>query len=217
MPKRKFEIDAPGERDQYGRRETGRYNALVFHSLKRRQEQRVLRAGKLKRGNGHLPPVPGFKWEFTDLERLSAAPSVPLIARDAFVTDMAIRLDQVQNEIKALAREFESAKRTIAEIREDTDRNYRFSSFQDGEQRARSQKVEDILRRVRNLKTRLDAIDGKREGDFQSFDSLESISKRLTELGTLQRQFRDVERKLKYSAGLFCGSVVLWLVTFLSS
>jgi hypothetical protein len=142
---------------------------------------------------------------------------VPLISRDAFVTDMVIKLDQMQIEIKALARDFEATKRTVGEIREDTDRNYRFSAFQDGEQRARNTKYEEMVRRFKDLKTRLDAIDGKRSGDYQSFESLESVSKRLTELGSLQRQFRDVERKLKYSAGLFCGSVLMWLVTFLSS
>jgi hypothetical protein len=177
----------------------------------------VLRVGKLKTRHGNLPAIPGFEWDFADMERLKGAPSVPLIARDAFVADMAIKLDQLQIEIKGLARDFEVAKKTIAEIKEDTDRNYRFSAFQDGEHRARGQKIDDILRRFKDLKGRVDAIDGKRKGDFQSFESLDSLSKRVTELGSLQRQFRDVERKLKYSAGLFCGSVALWLITFLSS
>lgn len=177
----------------------------------------MLRTGKRKSGNGHIPPIAGFEWNFTDFERLKAAPSVPLIARDAFVADMAIKLDQAQKEVRALAREVETVKKSVGEIREDTDRNYRFSSFQEGEQRARSQKVDDIFRRFRDLKARLDSIDGNRKGDFQSFESLESLSKRITELSSLQRQFRNVERKLKWSAGLFCGSVALWLITFLSS
>jgi predicted nuclease with TOPRIM domain len=177
----------------------------------------VQRVGKLKAGNGKLPAIAGFEWKFADLERLDAAPSVPLIARDAFVADMAIKLDQTQLETRALARELDAAKKSIAEIREDADRNYRFASFQDNEQRARAQKLDEISRRFKHLKERVDAIDGKSKGDYQSFESLEAISKRVTELTTLQRQFRDVSRKLKYCAGLFCGSVLLWLATFLSS
>ena len=71
----------------------------------------VQRVGKLKAGNGKLPAIAGFEWEFADLERLDAAPSVQLIARDTFVADMAIKLDQMQIETRALARELRSCEK----------------------------------------------------------------------------------------------------------
>ena len=110
-----------------------------------------------------------------------------------------------------------SVRGSTSEMQGDLEGNRRFLAFQDGEQRARNTKLEDLQRKLKSIKARVDAIDGKCQGDFQSFESLDSISRRITELGSLQRDFRSVERKLRWSAGLFCGSVALWLVTFLSS
>jgi hypothetical protein len=147
---------------------------------------------------------------------LRPAPSVEIIARDAFVTDMAIKVDQVRMEVRALAREIEGVKAGMAVLREDTDRNYRFSAFQEKEQRARREKIDHILRRYRDITSRLESIFA-REGGGISADSFEVVKRQIGELDSLRREFRGVARKLKLSAALFCGSVFLWLVTLLSS
>jgi hypothetical protein len=217
MMKPKIRNRMTGWRGAEGHRAAGRRRIRLSHSRQGQQKSMVLRVGRPKAGGSKLPAIAGFDWKFAELERLDAAPSVPLIARDAFVTEMAIKLNQTQIEVRALAREVEAAKRSIAEIREDTERNDRFASFQDNEGRARAQKLEEISRRFRTLKERVDAMSGNGKGDFHSFESLQALSRRVTEISTLQSQFRDVTRKLKYCAGLFCGSVLLWLATFLSS
>jgi hypothetical protein len=177
---------------------------------------RVLEAGGSRREPKKLPSLLPDIIDRVDFQRLNSAPAVQLIARDSFVADMAIKLDQLQLEIKALGREFELSRAKVAELRDDTERSYRFSSFQDSQQRTNAAKMDDILRRCNDLKLRLDSIDGKSGGDYHAYNSFQQVSVRLTQLSSLQREFRDVERKLKLSAGLFCGSVLLWLFALLS-
>jgi len=176
----------------------------------------VLGGGKSKTGRVSLPIFPPYALERIDLERLQPAPCVEIIARDAFVADISIKLDQLQREIRSLARELDLAKGEVATVREDADRNNRFLSFQETEQRARAHKVDEMLRRFKDFKARIDGIDSKGTGNCHSCKDDRSINRCLTEIGALQRQFRNVERNLKFSAGLFCGSVLLWLVTLLS-
>ena len=145
-------------------------------------------------------------------KRVATGPAVQLIARDAFVSDTAIKLDQVILEIRSLGREIQILKGDIAEVREDASRSYRFSEFQEREYKARAAKIDDLSRRFDFLKTRLDSVDGNSKGDYQAFRTFEAVSRRLTELGTLEREFREVSGKLKLSAGLFSASVAMWLV-----
>lgn len=145
-------------------------------------------------------------------ERVAPGPAVQLIARDAFVSETSIKLDQLVTEIKSLGRELQLVKGDISEMRDEAVRSRRFSEFVDREYKARSSKLEELARRFDYLKTRLDAIDGNSKGDYQAFRDLESVSRRLTELGVLERTFRDVTFRLKAAAGLFLASVVGWVV-----
>jgi len=142
----------------------------------------------------------------------AAGPAVQLIARDAFVAETAIKLDQLVMEMKSLARELDLVKSDIAELRDDAKRTYRFSEFLDREHKNRGQKLDDLARKFDYLKSRFDTIDGNSKGDYQAFRNFESVSRRLTELGEIERTFRDVAWKLKLSVGLFAGSVIVWLV-----
>lgn len=154
--------------------------------------------------------------EQVDLERLPAAPTVQLLARDAFVAEVAIKLEQFNAEVKSLARDMELIKGDIAELREDTDRNHRLQTFQEKEQRLKAVRLDDVQRRVAYLKSRLEAIDVRPNGSYSAYNSLEAVSRRLSELGTLERNFRTVERKLEVSTWLFCGSVLAWLLIVLA-
>jgi hypothetical protein len=151
-----------------------------------------------------------------ELLHLDPAPSVQIIARDAFVTDMSLKVEQVHKEVRALARDLVTMQQSLASLREDTDRNYRFAKFQDTEHREKLSKIDSVLKRTAELKGRLDAIDGKKDGEFHFYNNFESISRRLTELGRVERDFRRVAFELKLSAGLFSASVLLWLVTLVT-
>ncbi len=145
-------------------------------------------------------------------ERAEPGPTVQLIARDAFVSETAIKLDQVVLEIKSLGREMQLVKSDIAELRDDASRSYRFSEFLDREHKLRAAKLDDLSRRFDYLKSRFDAIDGNSKGDYQAFQNFEAVSRRLTELGQIEREFRDVSWKLKAGTGLFAASLVVWFL-----
>jgi hypothetical protein len=141
----------------------------------------------------------------------TAGPAVQLLARDAFVAETSIKLDQLAGEIKAVARELQLVKSDIAELKEEGSRSYRFSEFLDREHKSRAAKLDDIVRKFEYLKSRFDTIDGNSKGDYHAFRNFEAVSRRLTELGDLERAFRDTAWKLKLSAGLFVGSVLVWM------
>lgn len=140
------------------------------------------------------------------------APSVPLIARDAFVAELLSKIEKMQAEISGLRSEMSAAKTELAALREDGDQGRRLQRFLESEQRSRTTRADEMLRRCRDLQARLDRIDGRSSGDYHAFMSFEAISKRLTELGENDRKFRDVERRLRQGTWLFCASVFLWLL-----
>lgn len=177
-------------------------------------ENGSLNPGRSKRAAD--PPLPSLPLDRLDLGSLDHARSVQLIARDSFVAETAVKVDQLQIEIRALARDLAEVKRQIGEVSQETERNYRFSTFQESEQHARFSKFEDLSRRFSDMKTRLDAIDGSRANTRPLFTNFEAISQRLAEFGTLQKEFHGVRRNLQLSAGLFCGSVALWLLALLA-
>ncbi len=149
-------------------------------------------------------------------ERADPGPAVQLIARDVFVSETAIKLDQMLVEIKSLGREIQIIKSDIAELRDDAAQNFRFSQMVDREHKTRTAKLDDLSRRFDYLKTRFDAIDGNSKGDYHAFRSFEDISRRLTELGSIERDFRGVAGKLKLSVALFSASVLVWFLVLVT-
>lgn len=161
--------------------------------------------------SGRPSAIHRYLFEGQAFERAASGAAVQLIARDAFVAETAVKLDQMGLEMKALSRELQLMKSDIAELRDEASRGYRFSEFIDREHKMRTTKLEELSRRFDYLKSRFDAIDGNSKGDYHAFQSFEAVSRRLTELGALEREFRDVSWKLKLSVGLFAGSLIVWL------
>lgn len=133
-----------------------------------------------------------------------------LLARDAFVAETSIKLDQLAGEVKSLGRELQLVKSDIAELKDEASRSYRFSEFLDREHKSRSVKLDDIARKFEHLKTRFDGLDGNSKGDYHAFRNFEAVSRRLDELGGLEREFRQVSFKLKLSIGIFALSLLGW-------
>ena len=171
----------------------------------------VQELGRHRPVGGRSSAIQRYLFEGQALERVPSGAAVQLIARDAFVAETAIKLDQMGLEVKSLARELELIKGDIAELRHEASRSYRFSEFLDREHKTRAAKLEDLVRRFDYLKSRFDTIDGNSKGDYHAFQTFEAVSRRLTELGALEREFRDVSWKLKLSVGLFAVSLLVWL------
>lgn len=171
----------------------------------------VQELGRHGPAGGRSTTIKRYLLEAQAFERPASGPAVQLIARDAFVAETAVKLDQMALEMKSLARELQLVKGDIAELRDDASRSYRFSEFLDREHKLRAAKLEDLSRRFDYLKSRFDAIDGNSKGDYQAFQTFEAVSRRLTELGAIERAFRDVAWKLKLSVGLFAASLLGWV------
>jgi hypothetical protein len=145
------------------------------------------------------------------LERVDAGPTVQLIARDAFVAETAIKIDQMLIEMKSLGRDLQLVKSDIAELRDDAVGTARFSQFLDREHKTRAVKLEELTRKFDYLKARFDAIDGNSKGDYQAFRTFEAVGRRLTELGMLERDFRQSSLRLKLSVAFFAASLLVWV------
>lgn len=159
-----------------------------------------------ERFRGIVPPlIPGF---------LQHAPSVPLISRDAYVEETTSRIEQLQREIGALRKELSETRGELARAREEGEQTRRFYAFLERETRTRSAAAEDMQRLVRGLKGRLDRIESKSGGNYHGFSTFESVSKRLTELGDMEKELIRSRADLKLAAGLFCASVLVWALLF---
>jgi hypothetical protein len=150
------------------------------------------------------------------LERADPGPAVQLIARDAFVSETAIKLDQLAIEIKSVGRDIQLLKSDLAEIKDEAAQNFRFSQIIDREHKSRAAKLDELSKRFDYLKARFDAIDGHSKGDYHAFRSFEDVSRRLTELGALERDFRQTKKKLALSVGLFAASVFGWFLVLVA-
>ena len=159
--------------------------------------------------------IPGL-FDLDRIERVPVGSGTTLIGRDTQVSELSMKLDRVQSDLKALRRDLDLAKGDISELREETERNARLNSFQEKDQRTRSLKLEEMQRRLSEVKGRLDQFTSFGSGDFTAYNSFEAVSRKLTELSSMERRFKEMEQKLKLSAGLFCGSVLLWLLAIVA-
>jgi len=142
--------------------------------------------------------------------QLDVGPAVQLISRDAFVSETAVKIDQMLAEMKSLGRELQLVKSDFAELKDEAAGNARFSQFLDREHKSRSVKLDELSRKFDYLKARFDAIDGNSQGDYQAFRTFEAVSRRLTELGALERDFRQSALRLKLSVGFFAAAILAW-------
>ncbi len=165
---------------------------------------------------GRSSAIQRYLFEGQALERTPSGAAVQLIARDTFVAETAVKLDQINLEMKSLMRELQLVKSDIAELRDEASRSYRFSEFVDREHKARTAKLEELSRRFDYLKSRFDTIDGNSKGDFHAFQTFEAVSRRLTELGSIEREFRDMTWKLKLSVAAFAASLLVWFLVLVT-
>lgn len=177
----------------------------------------VLELGKRKTVGVKLPVLIGRAFERRDFGFSEPAPSVQLIARDAFVADVSIRIDQLCAEIRNVSRELDLSKGDIAALRDESERNFRFVAFQDADRRNTASRHEALSRRIDEVKRQVEHIRGHMSGDRESYNSFEAVSKKLCELSEFERQFRSEIRKAQFSAYLFCGSVLMWLLAVLAT
>ena len=102
----------------------------------------MLELGRNRPATIRSSAIQRYLFEGQAFDRAASGAAVQLIARDAFVAETAVKLDQLALEMKSLARELQLVKGDIAELRDGASRSYRFSEFLDREHKTRSAKVE---------------------------------------------------------------------------
>jgi len=137
----------------------------------------------------------------------------PWLGRDGFVAETAIQFDRVNASIARLEREAEKARQTIAEMAEEANRARRFQAFEETLKNSREYKLTDMQRGFRELRTRLDAIEGQKSSFAGlTYKSFEAIDKKLSELSVLQAQIERAEENVRRNAMLLCGAAVLSVI-----
>ena len=137
----------------------------------------------------------------------------PWLGRDGFVAETAIQFDRVNASIARLEREAEKARQTIAEMAEEANRARRFQAFEETLKNSREYKLTDMQRGLRELRTRLDAIEGQKSSFAGlTYKSFEAIDKKLSELSVLQAQIERAEENVRRNAMLLCGAAVLSVI-----
>ncbi len=141
----------------------------------------------------------------------------PWLGRDGFVAETAVQFDRVQASIARLERELEKSRQTIAEMAEEASRARRQQSFEDTLKNSRDYKLTDLQRGIRDLKARLDAIEGEKSTFVGlTYKSFESIDNKLAELTALQTLVDRSDRNLRRGTMLCLAAGALAIVALAS-
>jgi hypothetical protein len=143
-------------------------------------------------------------------DRVAVVAQGPWLGRDGFVAETAVQFDRVQASVARLERELEKSRQLIAEMAEEAGRTRRFQSFEDTLKNSRDYKLGDLQRGLRDLKVRLDAIEGERSTFAGlTYKSFEAIDKKLTELNAMQGLVARAETSVRRSTMLLIAVAAL--------
>jgi hypothetical protein len=137
-------------------------------------------------------------------ERGAAVANGPWLGRDGFVAETAVQFDRVNATIARLEREIERSRQTLAEMTEEAGRARRFQAFEENLRNSRDYKITDMQRGFRDLKSRLDAIEGEKSSFVGlTYKSFCDIDRKLAELADLQLTVERAQRNASRYALLF--------------
>jgi hypothetical protein len=137
-------------------------------------------------------------------ERVAVVAQGPWLGRDGFVAETAVQFDRVNSTIARLERELEKSRAMVADMVEEANRTRRFQAFEETVKNSRDYKITDLQRGHRDLKSRLDAIEGEKSSFLGlTYKSFDVVDRKLAELSALQAQIERSERNAKRYAMLF--------------
>lgn len=135
-----------------------------------------------------------------------------LVARDAQVTELAIKVDRLHRQLETANSEISVLRHALSQTLEEADLVRRRGALIEAESRMRLERQESTLSMVHGVKQRLDAIEARRGGNYHGYATFEAVSIRLTELGDLEKKVAQLARLQACSAVLaFAGALGLVL------
>jgi hypothetical protein len=139
------------------------------------------------------------------------------VGREGFVAEAAVQFDRINATIARLERELERSKATVAEMTEEANRNRRFQAFEVSLENSRYYKITDLQRTSKDVKGRLDAIEGERSTFAGlTYKSFSQIDRRLAELGALLTQVERAEIAARRNEVLFFGALAVAAIALAS-
>ncbi len=140
----------------------------------------------------------------------------PWTARDGYVAETSIKLDRLQAKIDRLEHQNDAVKSDVAGLLEQAQQANRFQAFEENLRNSREYKLDELLRSVRDVKARVDQLEGSRTKyaglNYKSFDT---VDKKLNELNQLQMKLESLERFVKYGKVAFMCLLVAMAATTL--
>ena len=172
------------------------------------------------RANGGLIRFGRKGWAVLQGEKLAVVAQGPWVGRDGFVAETAVQLDRVNASIARLERELEKSRETLAALQEEANRTRRLEAFEETIKNSRDNKITELQRSARDLKARLDAIEGDRSSFAGlTYKSFTAIDQKLAELVSLHERIECSERKARRYGMLgviaAAGAVVGFVIHFI--
>jgi len=134
--------------------------------------------------------------------------AAPTIARDSFVAETALKLEQLQATVRLLSRDVGQLAGKVAELQDAAAQENRWYSFQQTEKRSRDGKLDEMVRSFRDLKARLDRIEARSGGDYHAYNSFEAVSRKLAEIEGARADTRGGRRGDTLRACLLAGAMI---------
>ena len=139
------------------------------------------------------------------------------VGRDGFVAEAAVQFDRINANIARLERELERSRAAVAEMAEEAGRNRRFQAFEVSLENSRDYKITDLQRTCKDVKGRLDCIEGDRNSFAGlTYKSFAQIDRRLAELGALLTQVERAEIAARRNEVLFFGALAVAAIALAS-
>ncbi len=127
-----------------------------------------------------------------DEHQIFPPPPVFMSPRDTFVASTAVKLEHLQSAIARLERGADEARMLISNLAETVEQNHRFYTFQQNEKRLKELRVDELLRCVKDVKARLDRIEG---ADLPAVDfsktTFDAVNHRIGEIARKQARIED--------------------------
>ena len=143
--------------------------------------------------------------------------TLPRGGRDGFIADTAVRLDRLEAAAARLERDNENARSALVALLDSAEQAKRLRTFEDSLRNSREYKLDEILRATRDLKDRLDRLEGKRS-DFEALPhtSFEAVNNRLQELGRLEVELKKSETRVKRTSHMLYACAFVSACTLVS-
>ncbi len=142
------------------------------------------------------------------LPRHDAAPAVSLVARDSFVAETALKIEQLQATLRLLTRDVSQLAGKVAELQEAATQENRWYAFEQNDKRSRDGKLAEMVRSFRDLKARLDRMEARSSGDYHAYNSFEAVSRKIAEIERARDGTKDSKRGDTLRACLLAGAML---------